>query len=763
MEDSRISINGYGWGHADDAAAHTTAITNTYEPPADANFTATKTWAGGPSANKLAVPLDLYRQSDNMAERERVAGVSPQITGQSPIYTYKWDNLISRDHQGDLYTFTVKERDEDAQGYLTMNGSVYQVSYDADRKDVTNTYQIPKDKNVNATKAWVHGPVDDRPAVWFKLQRRIPGGAWGDVPGAEIQEVPAGLSVAWTGQERTDFNGIAWQYAVVEGTLAEGVFTEGAPENYALSGQGTLNLKNTYTIPKDTEVAYKQWVNGPAQKPTVWFKLQRAVPGGQPADIPAGEAGSAILKLLPGASSVQWAGVEQTDIDGQPYAFSIVEGLLDEDTQGFTPGLPDSYEYTVTAMEGALGVVNTYTSPTTSKTTSKAWAGGGPTPYPDIWLRLERTISPAIGFETVPDAVPVQAVTPEGSTESQPITWNNVALKDDNGVPYVFRVVEDVYDEETGAFAPGAPANYVSNWGEYDMGQGLQQVTNTWQAFDLSVDIIWDGAPAEAYGLPAKTTTLTLYRWHEGKPLSKELLGSVTLDGSDINKEEFGGHVISNGWHVVVSHLPKNDPVSGEPFVYSVEQSGYPAIYTETLSVQEGKDWVFTNTFDKTTVEVFKKYEQTTIRPKVTIVLFQNGVEFDRFELDGELDGSADSGEPYEKQAGLLIWPNLPTRTLGGADALYTVTELIPENYPYQRVITGNATDGFLITNTKNTGRFVAQKTWNIDRGSLPESVTFELWRWVNAAAAASITRKMPAAYDGLMDGTPDAAPVPMA
>ena len=43
---------------------------------------------------------------------------------------------------------------------------------------------------------------------------------------------------------------------------------------------------------------------------------------------------------------------------------------------------------------------------------------------------------------------------------------------------------------------------------------------------------------------------------------------------------------------------------------------------------------------------------------------FQNGEEFHRFELDGIPHGSPDSGEPYEKQAGLLIWPNLPTRTL---------------------------------------------------------------------------------------------------
>ncbi|MGI6687057.1 MAG: Cna B-type domain-containing protein [Christensenellales bacterium] len=412
------------------------AISNTYDPPADASFTATKTWAGGPGNNKTAVAFDLYRKSKNMTEKELVTGATCTVTGEAPKYTCTWDNLISRDSKGDLYTFTVKERDEDAQGYFTaQDGSKYKVSYDEDHKDATNTYQIPRDKDVVATKAWVNGPTDDRPDVWFKLQRRILGvSSWADVPGADIKQVPAqdpqnpnaALSVTWEDQERMNFGGLNWEYAVVEGKLENGVFTEAVPENYELSGEGTLNLTNTYNIPTQTLIAQKQWVNGPTQKPTVWFKLQRALPGGQPEDIPAGEAGSAILKLLPGVLSVQWDNVEQTDIDGKPYSFSIVEGLMNEDTQVFTPGLPDSYEYTVTAMEGSLGVVNTYTSPTSTKTTRKIWAGGGPTPYPSIWLRLERATNPGEGFEAVPDADPIKASMLEGSAESEPITWKTL-------------------------------------------------------------------------------------------------------------------------------------------------------------------------------------------------------------------------------------------------------------------------------------------------------------------------------------------------
>ncbi|NMA18481.1 MAG: Cna B-type domain-containing protein [Clostridiaceae bacterium] len=763
VTDGRITVDGSSYivNHVDNAGNNSTAITNAYDPPADAAFTATKTWEGGPGTNKTAVALDLYRHSINVTT-ELVTGVTPQITGESPTYTYTWENLISRDNKGVLYTFTVKERDEDADNNVTINGSVYKVTYDTDKKNVTNTYQIPKDKNVTATKTWKNGS-NVRPGIWFKLQRRTPGGIWQDVPGTNAEHVPAELSVTWTGQERTNFNGIEWEYSVIEGKLVENAFNEWTPDNFTLSGQGTLNLTNTYTIPTDTVVAKKEWENGPSTKPTVWFKLQRAIPGGEPADIPSGEAGSAILRLLPGVLSVQWENVKQTDINGKAYTFSIVEGIVNEATQEFTAGLPASYEYTPTPMTGSLGVVNTYTCPTGSKTTKKIWAGDGPQPYPEVWLRLERTISPTAQFEVVPNTL-TKVNMPEDSTESDPITWNNVALKDHNGVPYVFRVMECVYDEENNTFNAGAPANYVSDAGQYDFGEGLQQITNTWQTFDLSAEIIWDGAPAEAYGLPAKTSTLSLYRWDEGGSRPDEPLGSVPLTGNDVNvpAPEFGGRVITNGWRVTVADLPKNNPVNGKPYVYSVEQTGYSAIYTATSSVQDGKDWVFTNTFDKTTVEVFKKYEQTTVRPPVTIVLFQNGVEFYRFKLDGHPDGSPDSGEPYEKEAGRLILPNLPTRTLPepgkpSVPAVYTVTELIPDDipFPYQRVITENATNDFLITNTYNNGRFTAIKRWNIGQAPLPESgVTFELWRWVTGSGQ-HYDEKM-VGYNGTMDGNVD-------
>ncbi|MGI6687056.1 MAG: Cna B-type domain-containing protein [Christensenellales bacterium] len=329
-------------------------------------------------------------------------------------------------------------------------------------------------------------------------------------------------------------------------------------------------------------------------------------------------------------------------------------------------------------------------------------------------------------------------------------------------MPYVFRVREGVYDENSDTFTQKTPANYVSDSGQYDMGQGLQQVTNTWQTFDLSAEIVWDGAPAAAYDLPDdKTATLSLYRYTGADSTQKEKLGTILLDGISYKVEtalKFIGRATAEGWKVKVSALPKYNLDTGELYTYLVEQSEVlPLIYTANPPVQTGGDWVFTNTFDKKTVEVFKEYINTTSRPPVTIVLFQNGAEFDRFELDGIPHGSADSGEPYEANPGRLIWPNLPARTLEGDDAKYTVTEIIPENFPYQRVIT-ETPYGFYISNTYNDGRFTAVKRWNIGQAPLPESVTFKLWRWVSGSGYHE-KEAMPVEYDGVMDGTVDTAP----
>ncbi len=711
------------------------AIENVYVPPKDGTFAATKTWAGGPPVNQTAVPLTLYRESVNIPREEVPNPPTYVVSGSSPSFTYTWNNLESKDFKGADYTFTVKETAENSDQEVLVNGSTYKVTYDSERKAVTNTYVIPKDKTEVAIKTWENG-ASPRQTIWFKLQRRIsstPG--WSDVLDAEIKELSDGtVSAKWTGLERTDGNGNPYLFSVVEGQMVNGNFSPGAPANYSVSGQNSLSLKNSYSIPKDTIVASKEWQKGPTAKPTVYLQLWRSLEAsGELAAVDEAVPGLLPVELVNGAGNASWQDVELTDINARDYAFRVIEGTMQEGV--FEPGLPESFEYEVSYGNDQLSLINTYKSPTTTKTAIKKWAGNGPTPYPQIWFRLERRTSATQPWTAVPNAPVTEVETEIGASVSNEVSWPNIDLKDESGIPYFFRVAEGSY--AGGVFTSSVPSNYAKLETE-------NSVTNTWLTVSKTASKKWAGAPSQAYELPAPEVTLTLSSYTtDATVLTK--VDEVTLNGNE-----------SPAWSKTWSELPKFDSNNLE-LNYVVEESNLPKSYTSKVE-NIGSDWLITNTFEHTSVEVYKVYQNTSERPPVTIVLFQNGHEFDRYRLDGVADSPV-QGEPYEYAPGRIIWPNLPKTTLDGSPAVYTVSEEIPENFPYQRVISPMVSEtadiGFRITNTYNEGTLLALKNWNLGASPAAASVTFTLHRWVSGSGATT-REAMGADFNGVMNGTTD-------
>ena len=105
---------------------------------------------------------------------------------------------------------------------------------------------------------------------------------------------------------------------------------------------------NSYTIPKDGVVtATKRWVNRDDKYPTIWFKLYRALEGKAPEEV----VGAEIKELKDGLTQVTWTGLEQIDIDGNKYVFSVKE----VDAQG-NPLVLDYFE----KEENGLVVTNTF-------------------------------------------------------------------------------------------------------------------------------------------------------------------------------------------------------------------------------------------------------------------------------------------------------------------------------------------------------------------------------------------------------------------
>lgn len=340
---------------------YTFTVVNTYNAPL-AHVTATKIWSGGPETDHIPVALRLWRVTNNNdATLTEITSVTPTILPTSSTalsYIYTWANLPQESPAALPYTYYFTE--EVVNGYTrSYSGTpreISGVSYAMVGQSVTNTYQIPMTA-ATANKVWENGPAT-HPTVWFKLYRQIGEGDAEGVPGAPIETLLDGdLTGNWTGLAATDINGNPYTFSVKEGIWDGTTFTLGHPANYLDSySNGGLTVTNSYQIPMTgTARATKRWVGGPQSHPTVWFKLYRQIEGGDPEPVPA------ILpqELIDGVTTADWSGLATTDINGNSYTFSVVEGSWDGTT--FTAGAPDYYQvgYT-TEPEIGLVVTNTY-------------------------------------------------------------------------------------------------------------------------------------------------------------------------------------------------------------------------------------------------------------------------------------------------------------------------------------------------------------------------------------------------------------------
>ena len=109
--------------------------------------------------------------------------------------------------------------------------------------------------------------------------------------------------------DKTNGSGVDYTFTVKEVDASGNDFT---PANYIKSENG-LKVINTYASPKIDVTGTKEWVNGTAARPDVWFKLYRQIGSGTPVAVP----GVSDLKIPATAPfTVKWVGVDQNDQDG---------------------------------------------------------------------------------------------------------------------------------------------------------------------------------------------------------------------------------------------------------------------------------------------------------------------------------------------------------------------------------------------------------------------------------------------------------------
>jgi hypothetical protein len=237
--------------------------------------------------------------------------------------------------EGKYYTFSVQEVNAAGVSFEPANYKKTEAGL-----TVTNNYVIPKNATASFTKVWIYGPTV-KPAAWFKLYRKTTTGIDQEVPVEEapVTAIPtsAPLKVTWNNLSATDINGNPYSFYIKEGTYntTSKVFTEGLTNYVKTVSTDGLTITNTYVSPKINVIGYKVWSGGPAAKPNIQLQLYRN-----------GTAFGSPYTLTGNLTSYTWANMDQTDLNGATYQYTIDE-----------VSVPAYYSKRVNGMT----VTNTYT------------------------------------------------------------------------------------------------------------------------------------------------------------------------------------------------------------------------------------------------------------------------------------------------------------------------------------------------------------------------------------------------------------------
>ncbi len=340
---------------------------------------------------------------------------------------------------------------------------------------------------------------------------------------------------------------------------------------YEYIGKELNNVTNER--PKIDIEANKNWVNGPSDRPDIWFKLYRQLEGSQLEEVTE----ASIKKLSSGTTKVKWEGMYSHNLEMKPYKFVVKE--VNADGSDFTP---ENYKKDGDGNENNhYTIKNTYESPKIEITGTKIWEHG-PQAHPTIKLQLYKN-----GQK---EGEPV--VLPNGKTTHK---WTNLDKTDINGVDYKYTVDEV---EVPNGYEKTKP-NDLTVKNTYIQKKKTIKVTKKWDIGNLGNDIT------------KPEIKLTLYRKIDNQELQKvpgadeKIIDGTNLvaEWKDLEAEDING----NPYKFYVKESFKNDDVTNENWTI-VDQ-------TEILDDGNGK---ITNKLKdpkgKLTIKKILKNEQEIIR-----------------------------------------------------------------------------------------------------------------------------------------------------
>ncbi len=230
-----------------------------------------------------------------------------------------------------------------------------------------------------------------------------------------------------------------------------------------------------------------------------------------------------------------------------------------------------------------------------------------------------------------------------------------------------------------------------------------------------------------------ETTQVTVYKlWSDrenedgSRPLSLSvaLYANGTFTGRTLQLAATQGSGDSAAWQGTITGLYKN--AGGKPVAYAVQEqpvTGYEEIMHQSYEDETGTYCILMNYHEPAGVDIAGKKvwdddnDRDGVRPQsVRVWLVANGTRI------GWKDVTADDNWEWK-------FEDFPKK-LGGETAVYTVEEDAVDGYTTQ--ITGNVTDGFVITNTHEPELadlhvYKVWDDWGNEEGLRPASVTVHL------------------------------------
>ena len=680
------------------------------------DFEATKTWVGGKSTDYKKVKLGLYvhKEGQTIEDSKPVSGnYDPEVTEYNGVYTYKWKNQLPKyDVDGTKLIYSVRELQDTTELPLkegekvASNDHNYVVSYNADKTQVTNTYEVPKTK-VTANKVWTGGRDSVRPSLFFKLYRTLEGGTAEAVTDADQKEVPkTDGAVEWSDLPATDQNGVTYTYSVKE------VDKDGNPvttvDGYTSEQTAELTVTNKYTVkPTSASLEVTKKLTGRELKADEFEFTLTDQDGNVKETVKNDKDGNVKFSEL------------EFDKAGT-YTYKIAEKAgtatgIQYDTKTITA--------TVTVADNGKGVLEATVAYDDEKAFENTYTPAGAT---SVTLGAKKVLegkdleAGKYSFELKKeDGSVVETVTnaADGTVTFSPISY------DESQVGTHKYTISEVVGSEAGI--------------TYD--KTVQEVEVTVEK--VSVTELKATASKEAKDLvftnkytPAKTQVSVKKAWDDKDNQDGKRPSSVTVkllaDGQDTDKTlELNA---ANGWTGSFTDLDADK--GGTPIQYTVVEVTVPG-YTSKVTGDAASGFTITNSYSPETVDIkaTKNWDdannQDGKRPtKITINLLADGQKVASKEVQEAADGTWTV--EFTKLA----------KYKAGKEIKYTVTEEKVSEYE------SSITD-FNITNkyTPKAIDYKVTKVWNDANnqdGKRPESVTVQLYKKVGDADPVAVEGK---------------------